>query len=91
MHVGLHQITGVRFVREPYPFQSDPELESLMVRFLGPGEDAVLYCYVHDCMTASRCGRRSWQLGRRCANGTATATSQESIKAPSWPRVPESS
>src|SRR6516162_4813519 len=40
-------------------------------------------------MTVSGCGRRSWRLGRRCANGTATATSPGSIGAPWWPRLPE--
>ena len=45
MSVRVDEITGVRFVREPYPFPSFPGRESLTVQFLGPGGDTVLYCY----------------------------------------------
>src|SRR5262249_41976345 len=41
------------------------------------------------CMTASGCARKSWRPGGHCANATATATSRESTKAPSWPRLPD--
>jgi putative heme iron utilization protein len=48
MDVRVDEITGVRFVREPYPFPSFPGRESLTVQFLGPDGDTVLYCYVHE-------------------------------------------
>jgi putative heme iron utilization protein len=48
MDVRVDEISGVRFVREPYPFPSFPGRESLTVQFLGPGGEAVLYCYVQD-------------------------------------------
>lgn len=48
MDVRVDEITGVRFVREPYPFPSFAGRESLTVQFLGPDGDTVLYCYVHD-------------------------------------------
>jgi putative heme iron utilization protein len=48
MDVRVDEITGLRFVREPYPFTSFPGREVLTVRFVGPGGDAVLYCYVGD-------------------------------------------
>ncbi len=54
MSVRVDEITGVRFVREPYPFQPDPELECLTVWFLGPGGETVLYCYVHDLYDGQR-------------------------------------
>ena len=47
MDVRVDQITGVRFFREPYPFQPHfPGQEVLGIQFLGPGEDTVLHCYV---------------------------------------------
>ena len=48
MDVRVDEITGVRFARKPYPFPSFPGREVLMVQFLGPGGQTVLYCYVHD-------------------------------------------
>jgi putative heme iron utilization protein len=48
MSVRVDEITGVRFVREPYPFPSFPGREVLTVQFLGPGGDTVLSCYIHD-------------------------------------------
>jgi putative heme iron utilization protein len=48
MDVRVDEITGVRFVREPYPFPSFPGREVLIVQFLGPGGETVLNCYVHD-------------------------------------------
>jgi putative heme iron utilization protein len=48
MSVRVDEITGVRFVRGPYPFPSFPGREVLTVQFLGPGGDTVLHCYVHD-------------------------------------------
>ena len=54
MDVRVDEITGVRFVREPYPFPSFAGRESLTVQFLGPGGDAVLYCYVQDLYDGQR-------------------------------------
>ena len=49
MDVRVDEITGVRFVRAPYPFQPHfPGQEVLTVQFLGPGGDTVLHCYLHD-------------------------------------------
>ena len=48
MNVRVDEITGIRFVREPYPFPSFAGRESLTVQFLGPGGETVLYCYVGD-------------------------------------------
>ena len=48
MDVRVDEITGVRFVREPYPFPSFPGREVLNVQFLGPGGESALGCYVHD-------------------------------------------
>src|SRR5258707_12595962 len=36
-------------------------------------------------MTGSRCARRSWTPGERCAGATAIATTRGSTVAPSWP------
>ena len=86
MHVGVDEITGVRFFREPYPFQPHfPGQEVLGVRFLGPGEATVLHCYVGDLYDGERMRPRSWRPGGHCANATATATSRESITAPLAP------
>ena len=54
MDVRVDEVTGVRFVREPCPFPSFPGRESLTVRFPGPGEDAVLSCYVHELYDGQR-------------------------------------
>jgi hypothetical protein len=48
MDVRVDEITGVRFVREPYPFPSFTGRGVLTVQFLGPGSDTVVSCYVHD-------------------------------------------
>ena len=48
MDVRVDEITGVRFVRGPYPFPSFPGREVLTVEFLGPGGESWLGCYVHD-------------------------------------------
>jgi hypothetical protein len=54
MDVRVDQITGVRFVREPYPFPSFPGREVLIVVFLGPGGESALGCYVHDLYKGRR-------------------------------------
>src|SRR5271165_13083 len=54
MDVRVDEITGVRFIREPYPFPSFPGRESLTVRFLGPDPETVLSCYVHELYDGQR-------------------------------------
>jgi hypothetical protein len=54
MDVRVDEITAVRFVREPYPFSSFPGREVLTVQFLGPGQDTVLSCYVHELYDGQR-------------------------------------
>jgi hypothetical protein len=55
MDVRVDEITGVRFVRAPYPFQPHfPGQEVLGVDFLGPGADRVLHCGVHDLYDSER-------------------------------------
>ena len=55
MDVRVDAITGVRFVRAPYPFvPSFPGQEVLGVDFLGPGGDKVLHCGVHDLYDGER-------------------------------------
>ena len=91
MDVRVDEITGVRFVREPYPFPSFPWAGGPDSAVPGADVDTVLSCYVHELYDGRGCARRSWRPGWHCANATATATSHESIKAPSWPRQPEPS
>jgi hypothetical protein len=55
MDVRVDEITGVRFVRAPYPFQPHfPGHEVLTVQFLGPGEKTPLQCYIHDLYDGQR-------------------------------------
>ena len=54
MSVRVDEITGVRFVRGPYPFPSFPGREVLTVQFLGPGRETALHCYVHDLYDGQR-------------------------------------
>jgi hypothetical protein len=55
MSVRVDEITGVRFVRAPYPFlPSFPGQEVLTVQFLGPSRDTVLHCFVHDLYDGQR-------------------------------------
>ncbi len=55
MDVRVDEVTGVRFVRAPYPFQPHfPGHEVLTVQFLGPGGDTVLHCYIHDLYHGQR-------------------------------------
>jgi hypothetical protein len=54
MDVRVDEVTGVRFVREPYPFPSFPGREVLTVLVLGPGAETVLHCYVHDLYRGRR-------------------------------------
>jgi hypothetical protein len=85
MDVRVDQMTGVRFVREPYPFQSDPGLESLTVRFLGPGGDVVL-CYVGDLYDGQRMRPKKlavWQaLRERYGNRDESRVDRGTLMAP---------
>ena len=54
LSVRVDQVTGVRFVRGPYPFPSFPKREVLTVQFLGPDGESVLYCYVQDLYDGQR-------------------------------------
>ena len=55
MDVRVDEITGVRFVRAPYPFQPHfPGHEVLTVQFLGPGGETAFHCYVHDLYDGQR-------------------------------------
>ena len=54
MDVRVDEITGVRFVRGPYPFPSFPGREVLTVQFLGPAGETALHCYVHDLYDGQR-------------------------------------
>jgi putative heme iron utilization protein len=54
MSVRVDEITGVRFVRAPYPFSGFPGQEVLTVQFLGPGGDTVLSCFVQELYDGQR-------------------------------------
>jgi putative heme iron utilization protein len=54
MDVRVDEVTGVRFVRKPYPFPSFRGREVLVVEFLGPGKESALGCYVHDLYKRQR-------------------------------------
>jgi hypothetical protein len=67
MDVRVDEITGVRFVRGPYPFPSFPGREVLTVEFLGPGGESALGCFVHDLYDGQRMRPeklRAWQALR---------------------------
>ena len=48
MSIRVDEIAAVQFVREPNPFPHFPGQESLTVRFSGPHDGSVLYCYLGD-------------------------------------------
>jgi hypothetical protein len=54
MDVRVDEITGVQFVRAPYPFPSFPGREVLTVQFLGPDGETALHCYVHELYDGQR-------------------------------------
>jgi hypothetical protein len=87
MSVRVGQITGVRFFREPYPFQPHfPGQEVLGVRFLGPGEDTVLHCYVGDLYDGERLRPEkleAWRtLRERYGNRDESRVDQGTLLAP---------
>jgi hypothetical protein len=86
MDVRIDEITGVRFVREPYPFPSFPGREVLTVQFLGPGEKTVLYCYVHELYDGQRMRPEkleAWQaLRERYGDRDESRVDQGTLLAP---------
>jgi putative heme iron utilization protein len=86
MDVRVDEVTGVRFVREPYPFPSFPGREVLTVQFLGPGGDTVLYCYVHDLYDGQRMRPEklaAWRaLRERYGNRDESKVDQGALLAP---------
>ena len=86
MDVRVDEITGVRFVREPYPFPSFPGREVLTVQFLGPGGDTVLYCYVGELYDGHRMRPEklaAWRaLRERHGNRDESRVDQGTLLAP---------
>jgi hypothetical protein len=87
MHVRVDEITRVLFFREPYPFQPHfPGQEVLGVRFLGPGEDTVLHCYVGDLYDGERMRPEkleAWRTVReRYGNRDESRVDQGTLLAP---------
>jgi len=86
MHVGLDEITGVRFVRGRDPFPSYTGEELLEVQFLGPGEDAILYCYVGELYDGQRMRPEklaAWQaLRERYGNRDESRVDRGALLAP---------
>ena len=85
MHVGLDEITGVRFMREPSPFPAWPGEEVLTVHFLGPGRDSVLYCFldVYDGQRMRPEKLAAWQaLRERYGNRDESRVDRGTLFAP---------
>jgi hypothetical protein len=86
MDVRVDQITGVRFVRGPYPFPSFPGREVLTVEFLGPGGESALGCYAHDLYKRRRMRPErlaAWQaLRERYGNRDESRVDRGTLQAP---------
>jgi putative heme iron utilization protein len=86
MDVRVDEISGVRFVREPYPFPSFPGREVLTVHFLGPDRETVLYCYVHELYDGRRMRPEklaAWRaLRERYGNRDESRVEQGALLAP---------
>jgi putative heme iron utilization protein len=86
MDVRVDEITGVRFVREPYPFPSFAGRESLTVQFLGPGGDTALYWYIHDLYDGQQMRAEkleSWRaLRERYGNRDESRVERRTLLAP---------
>ena len=87
MDVRVDEITGVRFIRAPYPFQPHfPGQQVLTVQFLGPGRDTVLHCYIHDLYDGQRMRPETlaaWQaLRERYGNRDESAVDHGTLMAP---------
>ena len=87
MHVRVDEITGVRFVRAPYPFRPHfSGQEVLWVGFLGPGGDKALNCYVGDLYDGRRMRPEklaAWQaLRERYGNRDESRVDRGNVLAP---------
>ena len=85
MHVGLDEVTGVQFVREPSPFPAWPGEEVLTVHFLGPGGESVLYCFmdVYDGQRMRPEKLAAWQeLRERYGNRDESRVDRGTLVAP---------
>jgi hypothetical protein len=87
MDVRVDEISGVRFVRAPYPFvPSFPGQEVLGVDFLGPGGEKVLHCGVHDLYDGQRMRPEkleAWRaLRERCGNRDESRVDQGTLLVP---------
>jgi hypothetical protein len=86
MDVRVDEITGVRFVREPYPFPSFRGREVLVVVFLGPGGESALGCYVHDLYDGRRMRQEklaAWRaLRKRYGNRDESRVDRGTLLAP---------
>jgi hypothetical protein len=87
MDVRVDQITGVRFVRAPYPFRPHfPGHEVLGVDFLGPSEGKVLNCGVADLYDGQRMRPEklaAWQaLRERYGNRDESRVERGTLLAP---------
>ena len=86
IHVRVDQITGVRFVRGPYPFPSFRGREVLVVEFRGPGGENWLGCYVHDLYKGRRMRPErlaAWQaLRERYGNRDESRVDRGTLVAP---------
>ena len=68
MSIRVDEIAAVQFVREPNPFPHFPGQESLTVRFVGPHDGSVLYCYLgdlYDGQTLRRDTVTAWETLRK--------------------------
>jgi putative heme iron utilization protein len=86
MSVRVDEITGVRFVRGPYPFPSFPGREVLKVQFLGPDGETALHCYVRDLYDGQRMRPEkleSWRaLRERYGNRDESRVDRGTLLAP---------
>ena len=86
MSVRVDEITGVWFVRAAYPFPSFPGREILTVKFLGPGGETALHCYMHDLYDGQRVRPEkleAWRaLRERYGNRDESRVDQGTLLAP---------
>jgi putative heme iron utilization protein len=86
MDVRVDEITGVRFVRGPYPFPSFPGREVLTVEFLGPDGESGFAVFMHDLYDGQRMRPeklQAWQaLRERYGNRDESRVDQGRLQAP---------
>jgi hypothetical protein len=91
MDVRVDEITGVRFVREPYPFRPHfPGREVLTVQCLGPGEKTPLPCYIHDLYDGQRMRPEKLEAWRALRERYGNRDESRVDRAASWIPHPES-